>query len=571
MSTLPDYFDNDDSPFADDPASGDDTFSSPLVLQHSHLNQCCVHAPPTTVSGTSASSLRSDPMQMPPPLSVPSAPPKSSGLSPGAITKIPLAELFHNPEFLKEHERANSLQHMVTLLVAELVDLQHLNKFKLMIVNPSPHTLALSLSPSDLMSHATAGHAPSNSLAPCSLIHPDNLLLSVLWMWEDCVNDLLVGITKDNQSQLPMHWAIRTECGIGITTLQWKWKANMTLGLVLSGDIIPSRPLSPSHLCNLHGTLGPQTQGTSVGSKHKHSCKSSLQQQCTKKAEKAEKGDSNAQFAPSPPEFLNMANFKNITVHPSAHDLICLFKSDFKRFSGSVDLIQAMDEVTDIESHKLSNDIAVLLDRINTADPDLPDIDKDDSNENWGHAQFTAGGLTIQSTLVDWEAPTLPPAAGPSGHNPTPSKSASPEPLPTDPRLLHTECNPSKLLHSKSSPKWAMLACAGKANQPAPTDDKDDDKGDAAASLESEDEDPKSKPSGDAGESAEGLDVDEEQLGTLKVEELVLWIKKHKILGKHQTKDDAIHSILNAPTLKHPSMDNIKTIINKHTSKTRAG
>jgi hypothetical protein len=63
-----------------------------------------------------------------------------------------------------------------------------------------------------------------------------------------------------------------------------------------------------------------------------------------------------------------------------------------------------MDEVTDIESHKLSNDIAVLLDQINTADPNLPDIDKDDSNENWGHAQFTAGGLTIQSTLVDWEA-----------------------------------------------------------------------------------------------------------------------------------------------------------------------
>jgi hypothetical protein len=72
------------------------------------------------------------------------------------------------------------------------------------------------------MSHATAGHAPSNLLAPCSLIHPDNLLLSVLWMWEDCVNDLLVGITKDNQSQLPMHRAIRTERGIGITTLQWK-------------------------------------------------------------------------------------------------------------------------------------------------------------------------------------------------------------------------------------------------------------------------------------------------------------------------------------------------------------
>jgi hypothetical protein len=126
MSNFSDYFEVDDSPFADDPIFDDGDISHPLALQ-------CMHPPPTTVSGTLALSLRSDPMHMPPPSTVPSAPPKSSGLSPEVIANIPLVELFHNPEFLKEHKRANSLQSMVTLLVAELVDLQRSEKFQPMM------------------------------------------------------------------------------------------------------------------------------------------------------------------------------------------------------------------------------------------------------------------------------------------------------------------------------------------------------------------------------------------------------------------------------------------------------
>ncbi|KAH9161581.1 hypothetical protein EDB89DRAFT_2080521 [Lactarius sanguifluus] len=79
------------------------------------------------------------------------------------------------------------------------------------------------------------------------------------------------------------------------------------------------------------------------------------------------------QSPPSPPAFLAMAraaapslpharpraNFKDIIMHPSASNLI---------------------------------------------DPDALDVDDNDSNKNWGHAQFTAGGLTIRSALVDWES-----------------------------------------------------------------------------------------------------------------------------------------------------------------------
>jgi hypothetical protein len=63
-----------------------------------------------------------------------------------------------------------------------------------------------------------------------------------------------------------------------------------------------------------------------------------------------------------------------------------------------------MHEATNFEAHEPSDDVVALLNRLDSADPDAPDIDDDDSNENWGHAQFTAGGLTIWLSLVNWEA-----------------------------------------------------------------------------------------------------------------------------------------------------------------------
>ncbi|KAH8978792.1 hypothetical protein EDB83DRAFT_2537454 [Lactarius deliciosus] len=72
--------------------------------------------------------------------------------------------------------------------------------------------------------------------------------------------------------------------------------------------------------------------------------------------------------APSQPRAQPRANFKDIIVSPSASNLIA------------------------------------LLDRLDSADPDAPDVNNDDSNENWGHAQFTGGGLTIRSALMDWES-----------------------------------------------------------------------------------------------------------------------------------------------------------------------
>jgi hypothetical protein len=142
--------------------------------------------------------------------------------------------------------------------------------------------------------------------------------------------------------------------------------------------------------------------------------------------------------APSQPRARLRTNFKNITVRPSGKFTIpffaaaCLIFSlpslqlnryensatgrritnpsteiitnDFPTIAGALDLLQAMQDATGIEAREPSNDVAALLDQLDRADPDSMDADADDSNESWGHAQFTAGGVTIRSALVDWEA-----------------------------------------------------------------------------------------------------------------------------------------------------------------------
>src|ERR1700761_3674233 len=126
MSHISDYFDDDDGPFMDDIASDMD---EPLQIRHS----CSTHCPrpsPTIVSGTSDLSNRSDHLRMPPPSNLPSVAPRSSGRRPEVITGIPQSKLYHNLDFLKERERVESLQHMVNILVAELVEEQHLDKHR---------------------------------------------------------------------------------------------------------------------------------------------------------------------------------------------------------------------------------------------------------------------------------------------------------------------------------------------------------------------------------------------------------------------------------------------------------
>jgi hypothetical protein len=47
-------------------------------------------------------------------------------------------------------------------------------------------------------------------------------------------------------------------------------------------------------------------------------------------------------------------------------------------------------------------DVLAFLKRIESADPNAPDISEDETNANWGHYQFTAGGMTCTTALSTW-------------------------------------------------------------------------------------------------------------------------------------------------------------------------
>ncbi|KAI0262749.1 hypothetical protein BC834DRAFT_828471, partial [Gloeopeniophorella convolvens] len=50
-----------------------------------------------------------------------------------------------------------------------------------------------------------------------------------------------------------------------------------------------------------------------------------------------------------------------------------------------------------------SEQVTALLERVQHADPESPEINEDNMGESWGHDQFAGGGLTILSSLTSWQ------------------------------------------------------------------------------------------------------------------------------------------------------------------------
>ena len=68
----------------------------------------------------------------------------------------------------------------------------------------------------------------------------------------------------------------------------------------------------------------------------------------------------------------------------------------------AIALVDAMAASPDFKSSAPSDNVAAFLNRIEAADPNSSEIDEDDSNQSWGHWQFTTGGLTITNVIRDW-------------------------------------------------------------------------------------------------------------------------------------------------------------------------
>lgn len=50
-----------------------------------------------------------------------------------------------------------------------------------------------------------------------------------------------------------------------------------------------------------------------------------------------------------------------------------------------------------------STNVSAFLERIESADPNSPDLSEDDMNGNWGHYQFTAGSMRCATVLQSWD------------------------------------------------------------------------------------------------------------------------------------------------------------------------
>lgn len=50
-----------------------------------------------------------------------------------------------------------------------------------------------------------------------------------------------------------------------------------------------------------------------------------------------------------------------------------------------------------------SEDAMALLTRIETADPNSPEINEDDTNACWGHYQLSGGNMRLSTILTSWE------------------------------------------------------------------------------------------------------------------------------------------------------------------------
>ncbi|KAH8976879.1 hypothetical protein EDB86DRAFT_2838906 [Lactarius hatsudake] len=77
--------------------------------------------------------------------------------------------------------------------------------------------------------------------------------------------------------------------------------------------------------------------------------------------------------------------------------------SEFPSLTNGPQLIYSMNAQLSFKEGEPSEQVAMLLEHVQSAVPCSPDIDKDNTYESWGHYQFTAGGISPASLLTSWE------------------------------------------------------------------------------------------------------------------------------------------------------------------------
>ncbi|KAI0258621.1 hypothetical protein BC834DRAFT_974972 [Gloeopeniophorella convolvens] len=92
-----------------------------------------------------------------------------------------------------------------------------------------------------------------------------------------------------------------------------------------------------------------------------------------------------------------------VLVEPAADNISTILHSEFPSILGASDLIHSMEQRRSKFKGSPSAGVAALLERVQRADPESPEINEDNMGASWGHDQFAGGGLTITSSLTSWQ------------------------------------------------------------------------------------------------------------------------------------------------------------------------
>ncbi|KAF8257699.1 hypothetical protein EI94DRAFT_1708721 [Lactarius quietus] len=92
-----------------------------------------------------------------------------------------------------------------------------------------------------------------------------------------------------------------------------------------------------------------------------------------------------------------------VSFEPTAENLVASLISQFPSLTSAPCLLKSMDAQPMFKQSMLSEQVTALLERVQFADPTVPNINKDNVGQSWGHYQFTAGGISPSSFLTSWE------------------------------------------------------------------------------------------------------------------------------------------------------------------------
>ena len=83
--------------------------------------------------------------------------------------------------------------------------------------------------------------------------------------------------------------------------------------------------------------------------------------------------------------------------------LLAILSLEFPSLTNTPALLHSMNKQTSFKQGQSSENVTSLLKRVQSADPGSPDIDKDEMGVSWGHELFTAGGISLSSSLTSWQ------------------------------------------------------------------------------------------------------------------------------------------------------------------------